>query len=513
MLYILVLLVIIFYLYGVRTFGYWKKRGIKNDHPLPYFGNNFKQFFQKSSYAMTATEMYKKYPEEKVVGFFRSTAPELVIRDPDLAKRILVTDFQHFYARGFNTHKTVIEPLLKNLFFADGDLWRLIRKRFGSAFSTGKIKAMFHIIAERAEKLQLLAEEVEYLEHYDVRELMARYTTDFIGACGFGINMDSLNNENSEFRRLGKRIFHRTPRDAAAAALKFIFPELCKNIHFLAPDLEESVCALVKQILQARNYSPCGNNDFIDLMLELKKEGNISVESLEQKDENGRAKQVELKLDDLLLTAQIFLFFGAGFETSSTSSSFTLHQLAFNSDHQKKVQEEIDRVLLKHDNKITYDAVNEMHYLEKSFYEAMRMYPPVGFLMRQCTTPKYTFPEIGLTIDEGVKVIIPIQAFHRDEKYFHDPNVYNPDRFTSAQDMKTNYFLPFGDGPRACIAARLGKLLAMAGIAAILQKFSVEPCEKSKLEPIPDPMAIVSEGFIGGLPLKLRKRELIGTLN
>ncbi|XP_034831585.1 cytochrome P450 6B7-like [Maniola hyperantus] len=508
MFYIIVLLLFItFYWYGIRTFGYWKKRGIKNDYPLPYFGNNFNQFFQKSSYAMTATEIYKKYPEEKVVGFFRSTAPELVIRDPDIVKRILVTDFQHFYARGFNTHKTVIEPLLKNLFFADGDLWRLIRQRFGSAFSTAKIRAMFPFISDRAEKLQFLAKEIEHLEYYDMRELMARYTTDFIGACGFGINMDSLNNENSEFRRLGKRIFHRTPRDAIVGALKFIFPELCKNMHFLAPDLEQSVFALVQHVLKARNYTPCGTNDFIDLLLELKEKGNV-VESLEYRDNNGTAKLVELKLDDLLLTAQVFVFFGAGFETSSSTSSFTLHQLAFNSDHQKKVQEEIDRVLLKHNNKITYDAINEMHYLEKAFYEAMRMYPAVGFLMRKCTTQNYTFPEIGLTIDEGVNVIIPIQALHRDEKYFHEPNVYNPDRFTSAQDLKTNYFLPFGEGPRACIGARLGKVLAMAGIAAVLQKFNVEPCEKSKLEPIPDPKAIVAEGFVGGLPLKLRKREL-----
>ena len=46
----------------------------------------------------------------------------------------------------------------------------------------------------------------------------------------------------------------------------------------------------------------------------------------------------------------------------------------------------------------------------------------------------------------------------------------------------------------------------MAGIVAILQKFTVEPCSISKLEPLPDPMAVVSENFIGGLPLKLKKR-------
>ena len=400
---------------------------------------------------MMATETYYKYPNEKVVGFFRGTAPELVIRDPKLIKRVLITDFQSFYARGFNTHDTVIEPLMKNLFFADGDLWRLIRQRFGQAFSTGRLKAMFHIITERTQKLQTIADEVANMEYYDMRELMARYTTDFIGVCGFGLDMDSLNNEMSEFRKLGKRIFHRTIPDAINGALKFVFPELCKNIHFLSRDIENSFNYLIKTVLQNRNYKPSGKNDFVDLMLEFKEKGKIVVQSLELKNYDGSPKLIELEMDDLLIAAQIFVFFGAGFETSSTTSSYTLHQLAYHMEYQKKVQEEIDTVLKKHDNKITYEAINEMAFLEKAFYEAMRLYPAVGFLLRKCTASTYTFPEIGLTIDKGVKVVIPTQALHRDEKYFEEPHKFNPDRFLDTKNMKSDVFLPFGDGPRACV--------------------------------------------------------------
>lgn len=88
-----------------------------------------------------ATEAYKKYPEEKVVGFFRGTSPELVVRDPEIIKRVLVADFNCFYARGFNPHKKVIEPLLKNLFFADGDLWKLIdQTKIYTRIQYGKIE-------------------------------------------------------------------------------------------------------------------------------------------------------------------------------------------------------------------------------------------------------------------------------------------------------------------------------------------------------------------------------------
>lgn len=273
----------ILYFWNTRKFNYWVERGVKHDKPVPIFGNNFRQFAQQASMAMIATEMYRKYPNEKVVGFFRGSAPELVIRDIDIIKRILTTDFEHFYARGINPHRTVIEPLLKNLFFADGDLWRLVRQRFTPVFSTGKLKAMFPLITERAEKLQVLAESLALGDSYDMRELMARYTTDFIGACGFGINMNTLSVENSQFRQLGKRIFERSPRDAVIAVLKLVFPELCKNMHFLAPEIEISIRHLVQTVLKDRDHKPSGRNDFIDLLLELQSQGIMIGESIERK--------------------------------------------------------------------------------------------------------------------------------------------------------------------------------------------------------------------------------------
>nr|AIJ00770.1 P450 CYP6 family protein 10 [Plutella xylostella] len=514
MMYFIVLLVVIpivFYLYGVKNYSYWKKRGVKHDDPVPYLGNNVKQYTQRASMAMTATDIYRRYPEEKIVGFYRGTSPELVIRDLDIAKRILMTDFHHFYPRGLLTHKTVIEPLLKNLFFADGDLWRLLRHRITPAFSSGKLKAMFPYITERAEKLTIVAEEYAANKTVcDVRDLMARYTTDFIGVCGFGINMDSLSEDNSEFRKLGKRIFHRTPRDALCAVLKHVFPEMFKNFNLLSPEIEESMVHLVNTVLKQRDYKPSGRHDFIDLMLELKQSGTMVGESIEERNPDGTPKIVKLDLDDLLITAQVFVFFGAGFETSSSASSYTLHQLAFNPEYQEKVQKEIDEVLAQHDNKITYQAVKEMTLLEMAFNEGMRMYPSVGFLIRECATNNYTIPEVDVTINKGVKVIIPIQAYHNDEKYFPNPEQFIPERFTpeAKKNIPHYAYLPFGEGPRACVGARLGQMQSMAGLAAVLQKFTFEPAANFKKVPTPDPKAIVSENIVGGLPLLIKKRNL-----
>lgn len=72
------------------------------------------------------------------------------------------------------------------------------------------------------------------------------------------------------------------------------------------------------------------------------------------------------EVTDNLLASQAFIFFLAGFETSSSTMSNALYELALNPPIQNKLRDEIKQIL-KQDGKLSYDAVNKMTYLDKVF--------------------------------------------------------------------------------------------------------------------------------------------------
>lgn len=68
-----------------------------------------------------------------------------------------------------------------------------------------------------------------------------------------------------------------------------------------------------------------------------------------------------------LMTAQAFVFFLAGFETSSSTISHALYELALSPDVQNKLRKEITEELQKNNGELTYDGVKSMKYLNKVF--------------------------------------------------------------------------------------------------------------------------------------------------
>jgi cytochrome P450 family 6 len=66
-----------------------------------------------------------------------------------------------------------------------------------------------------------------------------------------------------------------------------------------------------------------------------------------------------------MFVAQAFTFMIAGYETSASTLTFALYELALHPDIQQSLRAEIKQVMSKHDDKLTYEGIQNMSYLDR----------------------------------------------------------------------------------------------------------------------------------------------------
>lgn len=292
-------------------------------------------------------------------GFYWFSQPAVLILDAELMKTVLIKEFHKFADRGFY-HNPEDDPLTGQLFMLAGPRWRTLRQKLTPTFSSGKIRLMFNTVKRVSEELVTALEEKSLEERENIVELkdiLARFSTDVIGSCAFGIECNSLKNPDAKFHIMGKRILSEQRHGVLGNALIFNFPQLVKMLHWkMIPDeVSDFFMGMVKETVNYREANQMKRNDFLDMLLELKNKKMV-------KTENGE-KLTELTLEEI--AAQMVLFFTAGFETTSTTVGFSLYELARHEEIQQKLRQEIDKIWLKYDKDFSYESLNEMIYLNQ----------------------------------------------------------------------------------------------------------------------------------------------------
>lgn len=142
-----------------------------------------------------------------------------------------------------------------------------------------------------------------------------------------------------------------------------ICPPLLKwsRIGVIDRDVEEFFINLTEQTLEMREKNHIVRKDFFQLLVQLRNGGKV------QDDNDWRttiANDNNKTLTQHEMAANVYVFYMAGYETSSATMTFFLFEIARNPDIQQKVHDEINRVLAQHNGELTYDAVNDLKYLE-----------------------------------------------------------------------------------------------------------------------------------------------------
>nr|UZQ22243.1 cytochrome P450 CYP6MS8 [Sitophilus zeamais] len=468
MLLFLISAILLFFLYVKWQHTYWKRLGVYQFDTEFLFGDTKNEVLGKASIFEAIKEKYKqlKALNLKHGGIYMLLKPVYVPVDLDLIKRIVVKDFSYFQGHIDNIHPK--DNLSMNLFGLYGDPWKKLRSKLTPTFTSGKMKLMFDTLVEKTKGLEeLVRSHIKNNQPLDIKEVVARFTTDIIVSCAFGLESNCLGEAETEFRTYGRKVFElKAWRMLILNGIPRKLLTLCYHLGFSAVprDVGQFFNKTVQDTIRYREQTKLYRKDFMQLLLELKNK------------EKGAANSIT----DQEIIAQCFVFFIAGYETSSTTTTFVLLELSQNQDIQEKLRVEIRDVLEKYDGAITYDAIMEMTYLEMVINETLRKYPPVPIIPRFCTKD-YHVPDTDVIIKKGTQVQIPVWGLQTDPEYFPNPEKFNPENFSAKNKSKIPEmaFIPFGEGPRMCIGLRFGMLQSKVALVSLLRNFNFTLSEKT----------------------------------
>ncbi|XP_018056012.1 PREDICTED: cytochrome P450 4V2-like, partial [Atta colombica] len=131
---------------------------------------------------------------------------------------------------------------------------------------------------------------------------------------------------------------------------------------------------------------------------------------------------------------------------------------------------------------VKYEDLQHMHYLDCIIKETLRLFPIVPMIGRKLTEDL----KMGeFVLPKGADVIISLMGMHRNEKYWPNPLMFNPDRFLQE---KTNcvpyYYIPFSDGPRNCIGLKYAMMSMKVILATLIRTFVFKLNQSIEIEKI-----------------------------
>ena len=189
--------------------------------------------------------------------------------------------------------------------------------------------------------------------------------------------------------------------------------------------------------------------------------------------------------DELILSESMQLLV-AGHETSSNALSWVLYLLATNPDSLAKVREEFETLI--GDAPLVFSDVAKFEYTTRVILEALRLYPPFWMIDRVAVEDD----RVGdIAIPAGSMVIVYVYGAHHAKKYWPDPEKFDPERFTKANEKLQTPFthLPFGGGPRGCIGGNYAMLQILMILGDLLRKYELHLTPGQKI--VPRPMVIL----------------------
>ncbi|XP_066529809.1 cytochrome P450 3A27-like isoform X2 [Hoplias malabaricus] len=465
---LIVLVLTLLFIYGVWPYGFFKKLGIPGPRPLPFIGTLFS--YRKGFYKFD-TECYKKYG--KIWGIYDGRLPILMTLDLEMIKSIMVKECYSVFTNRREANADLLGPFADGISIVKDEKWKRIRASLSPFFTSGRLKEIYPIADTYADRFIENLKKRNPEDSVKIKDVFAPYSMDVVASASFSVEIDSINNPNDPFVTQIKKFMNFSFFSPLILILT-LFPCTASffgklGITVFSKSAVDFFYNSLRKIKDQHNSSNTKRVDFLQLMIQ----SQISDEQAEK----SLSDQPVKGLTDHEILSQSFIFILGGYETTSTTLSFLLYNLATNPDSMAKLVEEIDETFPQN-APVTYEALTKLEYLDMVINESLRILPTAPRLERVC---KKTTELNGITIPKGTLVAIPTYVLYRDPQLWEAPEEFRPERFSSENEINPYTFMPFGLGPRNCVGMRFALMILKVVVVKPLQNFSVETCKETQI--------------------------------
>ncbi|KAM7348491.1 cytochrome P450 4d1 isoform 2-T2 [Cochliomyia hominivorax] len=366
------------------------------------------------------------------------------------------------------------EPWLQEgLLISRGHKWHKRRKLITSGFHF-QILPQFIGNFEKESRIMVdkLKGVVSREKAINLYEFISLCTLDVLCESAMGVSINAQTNADSEYVRavktistvLHKRMFDIIYRFNLTYKFTKLAREEKKALAILHGFTEKIIVQRREELLKSKDQNSKPDTDDVG-----SKRKMAFLDILLQSEIDGKP------LTNLDIREEVDTFMFEGHDTTSSAITFCFYNLALNPQCQQKCFEEIIQVFGKDKNKpVTYEDLNNLHYLELCIKETLRLYPSVPLLGRKVTEEC----EInGKIIPAGTNIGISPLYLGRQEELFPEAKLFKPERFEmdyTTDKMSPYAYIPFSAGPRNCIGQKFAMLEIKTVLTNVLRNFELD---------------------------------------
>lgn len=492
---VFVLILNIVYFSLRKNYKHCKKNNVPCfSDPVTGFGNFWPVISLKENIASYLHKIYNS-TDASMIGFYVLQKPSILLRDPELVKSVLLTNFKSFHDNLVKVNEKHDPARAKNPFLTRGyDQWKTARARVLNHFSSQKLRFLFEIVQDVSSRFssyigRKIAEKEDGVLECELRKLLLKFTGEIVANAALAMEGQMFDDNPHElsFAKNAATIHKPTVFNGVKQVLLLFLPNIAKifGIRQVKKETDKYFRENLKAAIKERRKSNIVQNDFLQFCMD------------------GNAE------DDLdSIVADTIIFYIDVIETTSSAASSVLYFLANNSKVQKKLRDHLQDVLKETGGNITYESLKNMNYLDQVMKESLRLIPPLSSLNKICTSDITLSGPDGLEshLKTGDLIFISTMGLHMNPQYYPEPEIFDPERFSPENTANRNkyLFLPFNEGPRMCPGMRFSMILLKHSTATLISKFSLENSSITA-EPLEfEPKSLITQ-VKGGLWAKFKK--------